>query len=1692
MSVNLKRLVCATAVLALAACGDPTEINLEGVSDNQEQLTVPGGGTVTLTTSAGTLSEARVIDNPAPGAAPAGVSFDNGFYDFSVTGLTPGASVDVTIQLPAGSTANTYYKVQDGQFTQFDFNGTDGARFNGRTVTLTLVDGGRGDDDGVANGVIDDPGAPGTKTSGAGVTTPGTINSALVGSYTLTYHEAASGGPFSDGDTVNVTVAADGRLTVPAGTFGSPFYRSFGGTPNTAEIIWLDAGAQIEYALSDNNSGNFNEINIGDASQPQGSGVPAFLGQLRMGTTGGPDTTPDAFAFTDQTGVPLSTVVTSNTVTITGIDSTVNVSVQNGEWSPNCQPSGFTTADGVVEVGQTLCVRHTSASSFDTTVTTTLTVGTVMQAFTSRTQASAASYDITGGISGAGTSGSSGQWELFINGSFANDGPLNDGNVTYTAAPVADGASYQVVASPVSGLTCSVANASGTVSGGDVTGVDITCSQAAGYDISGTIAGLPSTGATGTYEVEVDGTVVAGNAMANGAITYNVSPVPDGSNYIVRAFAPSGYSCTVLNAAGTVSGADVTGVDINCMTTQVATYSVSGNISGVGTGGSNGQWEAFVEGSLVADGPLTDGAVIYASGVADGASYEVTASPSGGLVCTVANATGTVSGGDITGVDISCSTPSTFSLSGAISGIPGTNSMGQWELLSEGFIVNDGGLRNGAVTYTASIADGSDYEVRAQPSSGLTCTVANGSGTVSGADITDIDISCSQAAKSSVDLFISGMDAGTTLDFRFTLGSQVIEDTYTQSNSSIRLIDGTAEEGTSYTFEVLRHPEGKLCLPTPDSASGTMPAADLLLNAPCKDVIGGLAPIGSPPNATIVDAEWGNGRFVAIQQLDSDPFVTTDGQTFTGGAGFGSNPATDIEFDGSQFIRVRSTQVSTSTDGATWTDLPADLTIQNMRHLQGKAGEYVGVGLGGRSFRSTDLSTWTEVATGGSSNLMDITEHGGIYVAVGLDGQIVTSTDAGQTWTLATPIPDDPDLRAVIWDGSQFVVVGEDALAVSQDGFNWLSLGGINDHIRDIAVANGHYVLVGFDVVMIGTQLRELHRFFVDGDLNTVASGDIGTLALGQAKAAHFGMPDTSGLTSPGREWRMVMPRQTYTDFDRVIWDGTQFIASAGSGQIFRSTGGDLWLEASTGGLLHSTAGQIGVLASGVDGTYLAAATESAETYFRSLDGQLWGEIEPNEEMDDILPAASGYVGRQRSTTWTSPDGITWTQAADDTPYTDALFANRAREVGSDGSLLLRMRGSTLEESSDGLTWTSVSPQPFTTNTAPKAITYAGGQWVAVGRYGFIHTSPDGANWTVRGPVGGSQQDLNDVAYNGQFYIAVGDRGSIWYSQSGQFWDSRSGGVDFQINDIASVNGDLVAVGERQAIDPQTGGFGAIEEVVAISTDGGFSWQEQQLNRNYVSPGVTNYELNEIEWNGFQYVALGGIVDYPGLPTDDPHNGRRMLTLVSGDGRSWNLEDPGVATTGAAGDLDTAAGTFFAYMQLSFSTTAIRREVGSAWIENTDDLPEEIYSSQTGRFQQLEIAHDGSQFLFGRSDTVYTSADAVSWTAQPGTVSGTIDDIKIIGGRYFVAGSQGIQISDDLGSWTGKGGGTMAELGEGGGVIVAVGESGALFVSADGGDRFDATYVRNSGSNSPDWQQVLNLSGDALVRSDNILIEYRP
>ena len=92
-----------------------------------------------------------------------------------------------------------------------------------------------------------------------------------------------------------------------------------------------------------------------------------------------PDTTPDPFEFEAQSGVARSTVVTSNTIAVHGIDTPAPVAVSGGEYAVNGGPFG--TAPGTVNVDDTIQLRQTSSAQFGTLTTTTLTVGSVQRNF---------------------------------------------------------------------------------------------------------------------------------------------------------------------------------------------------------------------------------------------------------------------------------------------------------------------------------------------------------------------------------------------------------------------------------------------------------------------------------------------------------------------------------------------------------------------------------------------------------------------------------------------------------------------------------------------------------------------------------------------------------------------------------------------------------------------------------------------------------------------------------------------------------------------------------------------------------------------------------------------------------------------------------------------------------------------------------------------------------------------------------------------------------------------------------------------------------------------------------------------------------------------------------------------------------------------------------------------------------------
>ena len=132
-----------------------------------------------------------------------------------------------------------------------------------------------------------------------------------------------------------------------------------------------------------------------------------------------------------------------------------------------------------------------------------------------------------------------------------------DGNINF-ATPVASGSGYAVtVLSQPTGQTCTVSGGSGTVASSNVTGIPVSCTNT--YTIGGTVSGLGS-GSVVLQDNGADDLTVS----ANGSFTFATAIVPGGAYAVTILTQPAGQTCTVSNASGIVSAANITNLSVSC------------------------------------------------------------------------------------------------------------------------------------------------------------------------------------------------------------------------------------------------------------------------------------------------------------------------------------------------------------------------------------------------------------------------------------------------------------------------------------------------------------------------------------------------------------------------------------------------------------------------------------------------------------------------------------------------------------------------------------------------------------------------------------------------------------------------------------------------------------------------------------------------------------------------------------------------------------------------------------------------------------------------------------------------------------------------------------------------------------------------------------------------------------------------
>ncbi len=330
-------------------------------------------------------------------------------------------------------------------------------------------------------------------------------------------------------------------------------------------------------------------------------------------------------------------------------------------------------------------------------------------------------------------------------------------------------------------------------------------------------------------------------------MTYVEQP---GASGTVLATGPNGAALIVHNTLGvvitpfyghpadydleTANGLQITENSLQWAASGVppTTYTVGGTVSGL-TGSvtlQNNGGDDIIK-------TTNDGFTFTAQ--AEGSDYAVTVSSQPtGQTCTVTNGSGTNITANITNVTVTCVTDvvPTYSVGGTVSGLTGSGLALQ----------NNGGdtlaVAATAFTFATELEVGFSYVVTVSTEpTGQTCTVSNGSGTISDADVTDVAVTCTDNPEPLYTINGSASGLGPN---SVTLQNNLTDDLVVSANG-VFVFATALPDGSTYDVTVLTQPTGQTCDVT--NGFGTINGSDVLgVDVDCVDDV-----VTPPPSVSV-------------------------------------------------------------------------------------------------------------------------------------------------------------------------------------------------------------------------------------------------------------------------------------------------------------------------------------------------------------------------------------------------------------------------------------------------------------------------------------------------------------------------------------------------------------------------------------------------------------------------------------------------------------------------------------------------------------------------------------------------------------------------------------------------------------------------------------------------------------------------
>jgi hypothetical protein len=347
-----------------------------------------------------------------------------------------------------------------------------------------------------------------------------------------------------------------------------------------------------------------------------------------------------------------------------------------------------------------------------------------------------------------------------------------------------------------------------------------------------------------------------------------------------------------------------------------------------------------------------------------------------------------------------------------------------------------------------------------------------------------------------------------------------------------------------------------------------------------------------------------------------------------------------------------------------------------------------------------------------------------------------------------------------------------------------------------------------------------------------------------------------------------------------------------------------------------------------------------------------------------INPSVAQGLTKQFTATGTYSDGttqditsqVTWSSGT--TAVATIVSSGLATGITAGTSSITATHGiisgtTTLTVVTPGANW--IQAASGTTNPL-MGVVWSGTQFIAVGWYGTIVTSPDGSFWTPR--ASGTTNALNAVIKAGNQLVAVGAFGTILTSPDGVTWTPRTSGATHPLYAITWTGTQIVAVGNASH---------------SLTSPDGITWTP-------IAPPYAFYsEALSIAWNGsYYYVGTNYVSNYVNYPS----------AFASSNLENW---------TGSAA-LDGVFNYGFLWTGTQFIVVQ-----GGGGIKTSDDGSTWTNRPSGSSAALRAVAWSGSHYVVvGNTGTVLTSPDSTAWTPR---TSGTTQNLRGVAwsGANFVA-----------------------------------------------------------------------------------------